>query len=247
MIVFGPPLAAHGPNKIVVVIFTLLAAGVLWLVWSDLHRDGPDKADGPSDAAIHLAFAVPLAVAALWTSRLRVVLHPEGLCYSSLLGEKQVRWDDVQRFYYRATKRSVNFIPIGTYYWFRFVNPQGQKISFGSGIANPSSLATKLLELTHIPLVKRVASQFDSGADVDFGPIRLNRQSGVMVKKSWGRLKHIPWNEVHSYAIQRGHFYIWRVGEKRTTGPVIAAVPNAFALLGLLDIVFKLRNSSLLT
>jgi hypothetical protein len=236
---FGPPLATHGPNKIVVSIFALLAAGAFWLVWADLHRDGPDKADGPVDAAVHLAFAFPLVAAALWTSRRRVVLYPEGLSYSNLVGEKQVRWDDIERFHYRATKRSVNLIPVGTYYWFRLVDTQGQKISFGSGLTRAASLGNKLLELTQIPLLRRVASQFDSGVDVDFGPIRLNRQSGVVVKKSWGRHKQIPWTEVHSYAIKNGHFYIWRVGEKRATGPAIANVPNAFALLGLLNIIFK--------
>jgi uncharacterized protein DUF6585 len=239
MNVLGQPLATYGPSKVVVGIFAFLAAGAIWLAWSDLHRDGPDKADGPFDAAIHLAVAVPLAAVALWMSRRRVVLYPEGLSYSSLFAEKQIRWDDLQRFYYRATRRSVNFIPIGTYYWFQLVDSQGQKVRFGTGLAEMASLANKLLELTQRPLLNRIVSQFGSGADVDFGPIRVNRQSGIVVKKSWGRLKHIPWNELQSYAIQRGHFYIWRAGEKRTTGPAIAKVPNAFALLGLLNIIFK--------
>jgi hypothetical protein len=247
MNVFGPPLATHGPNKIVVSILALMAAGAFLLIWSDLHRDGPDKADGTFDAAFHLAFAVPLAATALWMSRRRVVIYPEGLSYSSLFGEKQVRWDDLLKFYYQATKRSVNFIPVGTYYWFRLVDSQGQRIRFGSGLSKTASLANNLLELTHGPLLKRIASQFDSGADVDFGRIRVNRQSGVVVKKSWGRLKRIPWNEVHSYAIQRGRFYIWRVGEKRTTGPAIGSVPNAFALLGLLNIILKSPDSSVRT
>lgn len=74
--------------------------------------------------------------------------------------------------------------------------------------------------------------------DVDFGPIRVNRQGGI-AKKSWGRLIRIPWNEVRSYAIQSGHFYIWRVGKKFPIRLAIAKVPNAFALLGLLNIIFK--------
>jgi hypothetical protein len=91
--------------------------------------------------------------------------------------------------------------------------------------------------------VKRIASQFDSGADVDFGPMSVNRQSGVALRKLWGRVERIPWNEVHSYDIRRGHFYIWRVGKKRANGPAVAKVPNVFALLGLLNIIFKSPGS----
>ena len=239
MNVFGPPLATHGPKKIVVAIFALLAVGAFWLAWSALRQEGPDKSSGPFEAAICLAVALPLAAFALGMSRRRLTLFSEGLTYSSIFGEKQVRWDNIVRFHYQATKQSVNFIPVGTYYWFRFVDSEGQKLRFGSGLARTESLANELLQLTQAPLLRRIASEFDSGADVDFGPIRINRQSGIVIKKSFGRLKRIPWSEVKSYAIQSGHFYIWRVGENRTSGPAISRVPNAFALHGLLDIVFK--------
>ena len=233
MDVFGPPLAIHGPRKTVVAVFALLATGALWLAWSALRQDGP------VEAAIYVAVATPFAALALWMSRRRVALYREGLSYSSLFGERQVRWDNILRFYYQATKQSVNFIPVGTYYWFRLVDSQGQKVRFGSGLIKTASRGAKLLEFPQGPLLKRIASEFDSGSDVDFGPIRVNRQGGIMVKKSWGRTKHIPWSEVHSYAIEGGHFYIWRIGEKRTSGPALAKVPNAFALLGLLNIIFK--------
>jgi hypothetical protein len=238
MDVFGPPLATHGPNKILVAVFALIALAAFWGAWSSVSSNSPDKSAETFAAVFYLVVAAVLAASAFWMSRRRVVLYPEGLSYSSFFGEKNIRWDDLLHFYYRATKRSINFIPIGTYYWFRLVDTHGQSIRFGSGLAETSALANRLLELTQGPLLRRIASQFDSGTDVDFGRIRVNRQSGVVVKKSWGRLKRIPWNEVHSFAIKRGHFYIWRVGEKRATGPAISDVPNAFALLGLLNIVF---------
>jgi hypothetical protein len=239
MNVFGTPVATHGPRRIDVVVFALLAVGAFWLAWLALRQEGPDKAAGPYEAAICVAVGVSLAALALWNSRRSVVLYPEGLSYSNLFGEKQIRWDDLTRFYYQATRQSINFIPVGTYHWFRLIDSQGQTIRFGSGLAKTAALASELMELTQGPLLRRIATQFDSGVDVDFGPIRVNRQSGIVVKKSWGRLDRIPWNEVHSYAIQRGHFYIWRVGKKRTTGPAIAKVANAFALLGLLNIILK--------
>lgn len=236
MIVFGAPLAEHTSNKVVTTILAGLGVGALWLAVLDTNKRSQDW---QVDFAIHIAFAVLFAALAVWIFRLGVVLHAEGVSYSNLLGEKQMRWDDVAQFYYRATKRRVNFIPIGTYYSFKLIDTGGQKISFGSGLARPAALGTKLIEMTRGPLLKRAADSFDAGADVDFGPVRINRQSGMTVKKSWGRSKHIPWNEVHSYAIQQGHFYIWRVGEKRATGLAIATIPNAFVLLGILNAIFK--------
>ena len=239
MNIFGQPVSSHGPNKIAVWIFAALTAGSLWLIWLDLHKTGPDKANGPADAAIHLTFAVLVASAALWVSRQRLTLYSEGLSYANLLGEKQFRWDDVHHFYYQATKRSINFIPIGTYYWFRLIDSQGQKIRFGSSLSQASVLADKLVELTQGPLLKRIAAQFDSGVNVGFGPIVVGKQSGIAIRKSFGGVKHIAWDEVHSFAIKSGRFYIWRAGENRTIGTAIAKVPNAFALLSLLNIIFR--------
>jgi hypothetical protein len=239
--IFGQPVSSHGPNKIAVCIFAAMTAGSLWLIWLDLHRTGEDKTDGRADAAIHLTFAVLFATAALWISRQRLILYPDGLSYANLLGEKHVRFDDVHRFYYQATKRSINFIPIGTYYWFRLIDSQGQKIRFGSSLSQASVLADKLVVLTRGPLLKRIAAQFDSGVDVGFGPIVIGKQSGIAIKNSLGRVKHIPWNEIHSFAIQSGRICIWRAGEKRTSGTAIAKVPNAFALLSLLNIIFQSR------
>jgi hypothetical protein len=133
--VFGPPVATHGPRKIDIVVFALLAVGAFWLAWLALQQEGPDKTAGPYEGAICVAIGLSLAALALWNSRLRVALYPEGLSYSNLFGEKQIRWDDITRFYYKATKQSINFIPVGTYYWFRLIDSQGQKIRFGSGLA----------------------------------------------------------------------------------------------------------------
>jgi hypothetical protein len=141
MNVFGPPVAIHGPRKIDVFGFALLAAGAFWLAWLALRQEGQDKAAGPYEAAVCVAIGISLAAISLWNSRLRVILYPEGLSYLSLFGEKSIRWDDLVRFYYQVTKRSVNFIPVGTHYWFRLIDSQGQKIRFGSGLTKPADLA----------------------------------------------------------------------------------------------------------
>ena len=56
---------------------------------------------------------------------IRVTLHSDGISYQSLFGEKEMRWDAMERFYYGATKQSVNFIPVGTYYHIKLVDAEG--------------------------------------------------------------------------------------------------------------------------
>lgn len=244
MNVFGTPVAVHGPRKIDIIVFALLAVGAFWLAWLALQQEGSDKVAGQYEAGICVAVGLPLLAIALWNSRLRVALYPEGISYSNFFGEKQIRWDDLASFYYQAAKNSINFIPIGTSYWFRLIDSQGQKIRFGSGLNKSAALSSELLELTQGPLLRRIATQFDSGVDVHFGPMRLSRQGGIVIRNSWGRLIRIPWDKVHSYAIQSGHFYIWQVGKRFPIGHAIAKVPNAFALLGLLNIIFKSSDSA---
>ena len=241
MNVFGPAIATHRGNKIVIGIASFLAVGSAYLAWMSLHV--PEE-NSPGDYQFYVAAAVVLALYAIWTSRKTVSLHAEGISYSNLLGAKEMRWDDVQKFYYSATKRSVNFIPIGTYYSFKLLDGQGGKISFGNGIAEPKALGQKLVELTQVPLLKKISHQFDNGAEVDFGAIKLNREKGFTVKKFFGGWKQVPLNTVHSYSLQSGQFYIWGADKKLVCAPAIADVANAFALLGLLDILFQPKAQS---
>jgi hypothetical protein len=241
MNVFGPAITTHRGNKVVIGIAASLAVISAYLGWMSLHVP---ESDSPGDYQFYVAAAVILALYAFWTSRKMVSLHAEGISYSNLLGEKQMRWDDVQKFYYSATKRSVNFIPIGTYYSFKLVDGSGNKISFGNGIAQPKALGQKLVELTQEPLVKKIAHQFDNGAEVDLGAIKLNREKGLIVKKFFGGWKQVPLNTVHSYSVQSGQFYIWSNDQKLVCSPAIADVANAFALLGFLNILFQPKAHS---
>ncbi len=236
MIVFGPPQATHSSNKVSVGILVALALGAGLLCWMDVTEKG---SEWQGDLAVHGLFLVLFAGLAIWQFFKKVVIYQEGITSSTLMGEKQMAWNEVEKFYYGATKRSVNFIPIGTYYSFKLVDASGNKIRCGSGILNPEALGREIITMTQPVLLKKAAHLFDSGVDVDFGAIRINRQAGISIKGSFGRWKQMPWNEVHSYAIDGGHFRVWRTGQKYTVGPAISDVPNAFVLHALLDVIFK--------
>lgn len=173
-----------------------------------------------------------------WLFSLNVSLHPEGITYQSCLGAKEMRWDEVEKFYYSATRQSVNFIPIGTYYGFRLISKDGRKISFGNAIQRPGVAGNKLIELTGKPLFQRLADLYNAGTELDFGPIKLSRDGGFRLRRLF-RWKQLPLNQVASYRIDAGRFYIFKVGQKYASGFAINQIPNAFVLLVLLDSIYQ--------
>ncbi|MGB0035391.1 MAG: DUF6585 family protein [Candidatus Acidiferrales bacterium] len=230
-----PETETYRGNKItltVTILVTLLVAYGVFLLLSERETLSLQKVLFCAPALGVPAFAV------FWLFSLRVSLHPDGISKESFLGRKEMRWDDVNSFFYAATKRSVNFIPIGTYYSFRLIDRDGNKISFGNSVERPLDVGTKMIQYTHAPLLKKAAEQFDSGVELNFGPVRMSRAGGIKIKKLF-REKQIAINEVASYRIDAGHLYIFKVGEKRTTGPAISQIPNAFVLIGLLNAIYK--------
>ncbi len=232
---WGPPLAVHKASKLALAVQSLLAVGALYLSWAAFEARA---ADWNLYLGVYLSLAAVFLALAWWTFSRQVRLYEQGLVYKSVFGEKEIEWPEVQKFYYSATKQSVNFIPVGTYYNFRLQGRGGEKIRMGSGLARMEQLGHRLIELTSPPLMRKMIEYYNSGEELDFGPIKVRRLEGIRVGKFIGS-KTIPWAEVLEYRIEGGEFYVWRVGEKRTTGTSIAEIPNVFVLLGLLDSVFQ--------
>jgi hypothetical protein len=230
----GAELETFGGNKVMMGLVVVLALSTSWFVYAAFTIPSPDN--GFKIFALTL-FAIP-ALFFFWLKSIRVTLHPDGISYHSMFGEKEMRWDAVERFYYGATKQSIHLIPIGTYYHFKFVDSEGKKLRLGNRIGGLAPLGQKLIEHTYPTLIKKVVDQYNSGQEVDFGAIRVNRATGLKVNTFFGR-KEIPWDNISSFAIQKGHFYVWRKGEKRTTGPTLRSVPNAWALQGLLKSILN--------
>lgn len=236
----GPEIETFRGNKIVMGLVVVLALGAGWLAYDAFTTNPPDN----SSKTFWLILLAVLVLLFFWLMSVQVRLHHDGISYRSLFGEKEMRWDAVERFYYSAIKRSVNFIPVGTYYYFKFVDSEGKKLRFGNRVERLGKLGPKLVEHSLPALFKKVADRFNNGEEVDFGAIRVSKAGGIKVKKLFGH-EEIPWDQVSSYAIQTGHFYVWRKGEKRTRGPSLREVPNAFVLHGLLNSIFKPSTAKL--
>jgi len=173
-----------------------------------------------------------------WLLSVRVSLHENGIAYHSLFGSKEMLWDEVYRFYYSSLKRSINLIPVGTYYSFKLQSSNGQWLSFGNRLEKLEQLGSRLIQLTYPMLFQKCARHFDSGVDVEFGSVRLSRSGGIQIKKLF-RVVKIPLDSVAEYRIEEGSLYVSRVGQNGATSVSIRQIPNVFALVGLLDAIYK--------
>jgi Family of unknown function (DUF6585) len=199
----------------------------------------------PKPAEIY--FGVTLGLIALilgWLASVRLSIHNDGVSYQSWFGSKEMRWENLERYYFSSVRRSINFVPVGTYYHFRLEDSEGAQLRFGNRVGRLRELSSRMAQATYPGLFKKAAEEFDRGGEVDFGDVKISKPSGIRIRRSrWGGLGtkyvDIPWNEVRTYNIQKGHFYVWRRGENKTTGPELARVPNAFVLKGILDGIFQ--------
>jgi hypothetical protein len=233
----GPELETFKGNKVVMGLMIVLALGVYAL--GDFIATRPYSDITVGGKIFMLSFVIWPIFLFFWVKSVRVTLHSDGISYRTLFGEKEIRWDALERFEYGAVKQSVNFVPVGTYYHVKLVDADGKKIRFGNQVDSPGKVASKVIELSYPELYRKVVERFNNDQELDFGAIRVSRSGGVKVKKFFGGYREIPWAQVSSCDIRQGHFYIWSVGEKSTRGPRLRQVPNAFVLLGLMNAVLK--------
>lgn len=221
-----------GKARVFAVVLGLVFALGAWLAYQD------ESGFGTVGWSITLALAAAVAWVFYWISSVRVSMHAEGIAYESCLGTKEMRWDEVEKFYYSATRQSVNFIPVGTYYSLKLVGKDRKKLSFGNSIERPADCGARLIELTGKPLFERLAEHYNNGAELDFGLIKLSREHGFRLRRFF-RWQNLPLDQLAEYRIEGGHLYLFKIGQKHATGFPIKEIPNAFVLLALLNSLYQ--------
>lgn len=227
----GVPLETYKASRFTlfgVAVFGLVAAVIAYFAAKEM-----EVGETVTTVVAGLAM-VPFALLWAWMNSIQLSLHQEGISYRSFFGSQEMRWDQIEKFTYSSVKQSINFIPAGTSHTFKLEDSMGQKLSLGNCVAKAEELGQKLIEMTYGPLMEKLSDRYNNGQELDFGAIRVSRNHGLRVKKTF-RWHSIPWEQLADYGIKEGNFYLWPVGKKYVTGSALAQVPNAFVLVGLLD------------
>lgn len=235
--------ARHGPRLWLAGLLGASATALIYLAWlqnkpSDEWRD--EFAVGMR-VSILLAIAVIFAIIAVWIAFRRVIVNSQEIASRGIFGEKRMRWDQIREVYYYKGKLRFFLFPIPLpvaflrRYSFVLVDSLGQKLRCGPGLSRRELLASELIERSRPYILRSAIELYNSGVDVSFGPITVDRQHGIRIKKYF-REKEFPLSELYSHGFEGGQFYLWRVGEEKTGIP-IEKIPNVFALDAFLKLV----------
>lgn len=230
----------HGPRLWMISSFGSSATALACLAWIDHKPIGEWRDEFAVNVRVSLLLAIAalLAVSAMWMAFRRVIVDSEEITLRGIFGERRMRWDHIQEFYYYSGKFLFFFIPIPIpvaflkTYSFALVDSRGHKLRFGPGLSRRALLACELIEFSQPHLLQSAIALFNNGADVPFGPVTVNRKQGVRIRR-YSREKQFPLSELYSHGFEEGQFYFWRVGEDKI-GILIQKIPNVFALNELL-------------
>ena len=193
---------SFGPNRFRVVLLVIIAL-VGYGISTDLD---PARASIPAWAvgAVKIAVvAMPIAMLC-WLLSVRLMCDQVGLRCSSLLGEREMRWDEVDELYAGVVVTLLHgVIPVCIRYSFklkagvdaeqrvervRYVGrskltytrvkggTHARVILFGSRFHQPHKIAALLAEYTSPHVWSKVSQRFKDGLDVSFGAFVLSSQ-----------------------------------------------------------------------
>lgn len=196
------------------------------------------------EQVVFIAILLPLVFLIYWFTGVEITIDSVGIQSKSRKGKKEIRWEDVTRFTYAATSERLNFIPMGTYYSLKLEDIHGVKIHITNRVSGLKSLASELIHRTTPPLLQKVTDQFNSGTEVDFGSIKLSKNRGLISEGLFKQIE-VPLNENIVYCITKGKFRVFRPGKWiPAISTPIKKVPNVFALMLFLDLMFERNEPS---
>ena len=203
--------------------------------------------------AVALAALAPTLALIFWILSLRISFHERGVSFRSGVRCKDMAWEDVEHFYFKARRQRLQNIPFGTTYRFRLRGRDGRTISFGNLFVNVVSktgaVGQKLIQYSGPPLLEKMRADYSNGGTLTLGPLRFSQTNGLLWAK---HLHHLPFpldrlpgwfgesrlslDEVAESVIADGYLCLIKPGELRPRVRfAVHKIPNVFVLKDFLN------------
>jgi len=168
----------------------------------------------------------------------RLWLHEKGISYRGIVGHREILWRDLDRIYVGAYSIHVHHVALGTFYRLRLITKQGAKLSIGERVHRAETLADSIHSYTLQEMVRKAVNEFESGVELDFGRIRINRKRGVTYRK-WFAWREIRWLDLATYGFSDTHVNLKGAQQMLPANIAAEKVSNTHVLEELLDRVRK--------
>ena len=244
----GTPLALYPAKKgsrwgALVVMLLLFAGSGVALIWGAYNAYARSMKFGPAIAVssltgpwilagVLLAVGVIVAWRTFHNWKKAAVIYKNGLAYCDRKGMRAWRWDEFGSLTSAVTKHYTNGIYTGTTHVYTLTKRDGDKFVLNDTIAKVEDLAAEIRKNIFPLLYDIYAQAYNEGRTCVFGPVKLNKSSGIQVGK-----KTYNWEEVEQVAIQKGTLSVKKKGGRWFSGAsaTAASIPNLEVMLTIVD------------
>jgi len=228
---YQQPIASFRGNWLLVGGVWAIGLYFLYLTWRYLGLTWLGSMVGLlALAMIALGVHLPLA---------SVSVLADGVRYDRITGHSEMRWDEVETFYYQATRFRAYLVPVMTIYSFRLEDRSGNKMKFGEGLWNGKQLAEIMIRQTTPVISKRLTQRLEMGEKLTLGSIEISRSDGIRAKAAFGKAVQTPWNMFAGTRLHGGMVSILRRDKVNGGTAGVATTPNVFALNHMLAMIAR--------
>ncbi len=139
-------------------------------------------------------------------------MHEAGILYRGIFGVGEILWRDFDKIYYCAENITLHLVTLGVFHRLTLITKRGVKLSIGERLHGSGDLAQLIQGYTRPEMIRKAVREFDRGAQLDFGAIRLSRKNGVRYQ-NWWFWHEIRWENFSKYGVR----YTRQFGRGRQT------------------------------
>ena len=243
--ILSPPRVVFGQTMVVRValgIVALFGAGIPFLI--ALGSNPNDFPGVPVGLAVLLAYGVLCFL----ISKTMLAIHPEGVQRTSVLGTKEMLWDEVAEYRYRIVPNQTGFAVAGLIgaavqaaveasQWkpagppsLTLVAQDGRKFRVTPNVAGSGEAIERIVAEVHNRLRSDLRRRLENNDVVAFGPLQLSSQGVV-----WKSKDPIPLGEIDRIGIVGRKLRIRRKGKLRALTLPLEKIPNVLLAMELIE------------
>jgi hypothetical protein len=244
--ILSPPRRVFGQTMAVRIAFGVVAlffAGIPFLI---ALGSNPDDFPG---VPVGLAVLLGYGVLCFLISKTKLAIHTEGVQRSSVVGTKEMPWDEVAEYRYRIVPNTTGFAVAGLIGAavqaaveatqkkpsgppaITLIGRDGKKLRITPNVESSGEAIQMALTEIHNRLKPELKRRLENHGEVAFGPLRLSSQ-GV----AWKGKDPIPLDEIDYAGISGRKLRIRRKGKLLGTLAVPPEkIPNALLALELIE------------
>jgi len=185
-----------------------------------------------------IAYGISQFIQAVRNRNLRVVVLEKGLVRTGVGKPDVVNWDDITSVLQEITVHYRNGIKTNTTHKYTLTLANGNKLVFNDVVKNVEALGNTIQQETTRRLLPKYLQMYNSGSPITFGKLTFDKLGITRGKET------IPWNQVADIKAERGMISIKIQGKKLDWMEQVAAMPNLFVFLSLVDEILRVNQSA---